>query len=107
MRQIITPDNNNGRDHIVGKHWAYEKAGTNPIRVVYCNLYDSQLGYHLVDKIGGHIGWTDGENIHSTYWEAVREGDYYWCAQWGRKVTIDGTNLPLYGEAGWTPRSNA
>lgn len=105
MRQIITPDNNNGQDHVVGKKWAGHCHRTNKIVIYLCDMYDSGIGYWLTNILDAADRKNVSERaIHNQFWEAEDDGDYYWCQQWGRKVFKDGINGPLYGEAGWTPR---
>lgn len=104
MRKIITPENNNGQDWVVGKKFAATCPETGNIVVYLCDLYDC-VGYWMTNVLDA----TDRRNvseraINRTFWEVEDDGEYYWCNQWGRKIHKDGTNMPKYGEAGWTPR---
>lgn len=105
MRKIITPENNFGQDWVVGKHFAGYCHKANKIVVYFCDSYDTGLGYWLTNRLDASDRKNVSERaINNQFWLAIEEGDYFWCQQWGRKVAMDGTNLPRYGEHGWTPR---
>lgn len=105
MRKLITPENNNGQDWAVGKFFACHDVVKDCIVVFFCDCYDTGLGYWMSEYLNPTNRRNVAERtINQEYWEAIEEGEYFWCQNWGRKVHKDGTNMPLYGKAGWTPR---
>lgn len=108
MRKLITPENNNGQDWAVGKYFVSHDTGTDKLLIYFCDSYDTGLGYWMTDRLNPANRRNVSERaVNNVYWEAIDEGTYYWCPQWGRKVFKDGTVGPKYGQPGWTPRETA